>query len=445
MTSEERILQLEKQLDLISSQLDECRRQIDAFKNEPSLSSLKVGPKIVTKENKGFALENFVGLKLIHFVGIIVLVAGISFGVKYAIDQNLINATGRIILAWLAGSLLFILALLLKNKYQTFSAILFSGSMASLYFTSFGACVYYAIIARWVAFILMIGFTLCTVTVAIFYRRQEIALLGMVGAYGIPFLIGSNTPDMLSFFGYILLINGGILLIQFLKNWRLLKRLSMVIAWIIFLSWCISDYTLASYYLAFGIGIAFFSIFLISLLAYAAFRRLPVGLADTVFICLNSLAFYMAALIVYSINFVDYLGPVTLVFLMLHAGLTFTLKLILPQSKNLIRGFLIMTMIWTVMYVPVLWSGLEITLVWVVLAISSFLLGLWQKVRVLRIFSIFLFTLTLLKLILLDGSQFSTASKMFSYLLIGAVLLIISFLYQHYRHIIFGDEKKEGS
>ena len=108
MTSEERILQLEKQLDLISSQLDECRRQIDAFKNEPSLSSLKVGPKIVTKENKGFALENFVGLKLIHFVGIIVLVAGISFGVKYAIDQNLINATGRIILAWLAGSLLFI-------------------------------------------------------------------------------------------------------------------------------------------------------------------------------------------------------------------------------------------------------------------------------------------------------------------------------------------------
>ena len=102
-------------------------------------------------------LENFIGLRLIHFVGIMVLVIGISIGVKYAIDKELISETMRIILAYCAGLLLFILSLRLKKKYQLFSAILFSGSMATLYFTTYAAFVYYNFLPAMVTFLIMYG------------------------------------------------------------------------------------------------------------------------------------------------------------------------------------------------------------------------------------------------------------------------------------------------
>ena len=156
------------------------------------------------------SLENLIGLRLIHLVGIVVLVIGLSLGVKYAIDKNLISEGLRILLAYAAGAVLYLLSLRLKKQYTGFSAILFSGAMASLYFTTFGAFVYYHFLSYTAAFVLMIAFTVYTTFEALRYNRQEIALLGLVGAYGIPFLISPDTghPEML--FLYITIINLGI-------------------------------------------------------------------------------------------------------------------------------------------------------------------------------------------------------------------------------------------
>ena len=150
MTPEEKIRQLQEQLDNLSVQLKAFSKQLEDWRKEipdhPQREPVKSRDINHGHQKSRFVLENFIGLRLIHFVGIIVLVAGISLGVKYAVDQNFISELARIILAWLTGILLFFLAFFLKKKYQTFSAILFSGAMASLYFTSFGAYLYYSFI-----------------------------------------------------------------------------------------------------------------------------------------------------------------------------------------------------------------------------------------------------------------------------------------------------------
>src|SRR5689334_3220854 len=98
-------------------------------------------PRLVNR--RPWPIENFVGLKLIQFIGIVVLVIGLSIGVKYAIDKNLISEFMRIALAYTAGSLLYVLSVRLKSKFLVFSALLFSGGMSSLYFTTYAAYVYY--------------------------------------------------------------------------------------------------------------------------------------------------------------------------------------------------------------------------------------------------------------------------------------------------------------
>lgn len=456
MNPEENIIRLQQELDRLSRQLNVYQQEIEELKKQLPAPGSVSRPEFRYEKTPGlpsrqatagkslFGLENFVGLKLIHFVGIIVLVAGISIGVKYALDQRLISAGMRIVLAYLAGFILFLLSVFLRSRYKTFSAILFSGAMASLYFTSFAAYVYYAFLSQWQAFLLMIVFTIFTVFVAIRYRRQEIALLGMVGAYGIPFLIGKNSGNFFEFFSYIFLINCGILIIHLLQNWKLLKYLAFVFTWTIFIAWCISTYTIQQYHIALGYGLCFFLLFLISSLAYHAIRNQPVDQDDVLIIAANSIALYAAALLVYlKYDHPGYASAITLSFSLFHLFIAVLTRFTLPANTRLINALLLMSIAWFVLYVPVKFSGLTITVIWVISAIVLFVTGLWQRIKLLRIASIFLFAITLIKLLFLDNSNFSTLQKIISYLLVGVVLLVISFLYHRYRQVIFEDDSKK--
>src|ERR1044071_7839229 len=98
MNDEEKIKQLQKQLDELSSQMQQ--QQTSLFDLQKELSRLQgVELKNIqtrTPPARNFRLENFIGLRLIHFVGIIVLIIGLSIGVKYALDRELISEVTRI-------------------------------------------------------------------------------------------------------------------------------------------------------------------------------------------------------------------------------------------------------------------------------------------------------------------------------------------------------------
>jgi uncharacterized membrane protein len=60
----------------------------------------------------------------------------------------------------------------------------------------------------------------------------------------------------------------------------------------------------------------------------------------------------------------------------------------------------------------------------------------------LRFFSIGLFGSTLFKLVLIDSLRFSTIEKIITYISIGVVLLVISFLYQKYKDLLFAKDNQ---
>ena len=57
-----------------------------------------------------------------------------------------------------------------------------------------------------------------------------------------------------------------------------------------------------------------------------------------------------------------------------------------------------------------------------------------------RIAAIVLVALTLLKLFFYDLSSLDTIAKTIVFVVLGVLLLIISFLYTKYRKVIFGDD-----
>ena len=82
---------------------------------------------------------------------------------------------------------------------------------------------------------------------------------------------------------------------------------------------------------------------------------------------------------------------------------------------------------------PILWGLCSFAFMW---------LGMRFKYRPLRIISLSLFTLTLLKLFIFDIRNIPAGGKIAAFFCLGIILLIVSFMYQRLKKIIIDDEKK---
>ena len=179
-------------------------------------------------------LEEFIGKNIISLIGIIITVIGVAIGAKYAIDRDLISPAARIVLGYVFAFLVFGTAVRLKSKYLNFSAVLLSGAMVMMYFLTFFAYSYYNLIPQPAAFLMMLSITAFTVAAAINYNRQVIAHIGLVGAYTVPFLLSNNSGRFDILFGYMTIINFGILIVSVKKFWKPLYYSSFIVSWLIF-------------------------------------------------------------------------------------------------------------------------------------------------------------------------------------------------------------------
>lgn len=392
------------------------------------------------------SLENFIGLRLIHLVGIVVLVIGLSIGVKYAIDQQLISEGARIALAYAAGVLLCLLSWRAKKRYAAFSAILFSGAMASLYFTSYAAYVYYSLMPFAVVFVLMILLTLFTVYQALTYNRQEIAVLGLVGAYGIPFLISSNSGRAELLFTYIALINMAVVFLAFKRSWKGVAILAQGVTWLLLLGWALTRFTAAQKNTAYVFAGFFFLLFSIHALADAFMRKQALQRAQVRQLIASNVLLYVLIAAIHTVLFnrtnYEWLNLGFSLFAALQAALT---HVFLHGATLLKRNFVLMALIFFLVFIANRWEGFTVTLLWLLTAVVLFSVGFSVKAMWLRLSAMVLMGVTLAKLVLLDSLHFSTVQKIIAYLTLGVLLLVVGFFYQRFKEKLFHNEAADAS
>jgi hypothetical protein len=124
-----------------------------------------------------------------------------------------------------------------------------------------------------------------------------------------------------------------------------------------------------------------------------------------------------------------------------------------PVSLNLKISFEIMlytSLIWIACSELINWMDLlkftqsyklGLSILCGVYALLLIVLGIWKKKKHLRIGAMILFSATLLKLFLYDLSYLDTIAKTIVFVTLGILLLIISFLYNKYKHLISGDSE----
>lgn len=185
-------------------------------------------------------IEKFIGENLFNKIGIAVLVIGIGFFLKFAIDKDWINEIGRTFIGFLCGAALIGLAHRMRKSFAAFSSVLVGGGVAVLYFTIAIAFHQYHLIGQTAAFLLAVLVTAFTVFLSVMYDRKELAVIAILGGFGAPFMVSTGAGNLPVFFSWLLILNMGMLVLAYFKKWNLVNVICYVLTLLIFTGWMLS-------------------------------------------------------------------------------------------------------------------------------------------------------------------------------------------------------------
>ena len=247
-------------------------------------------------------IEKFIGENLINKIGIAVLVFGIAFFVKYAIDQDWINRVGRVCIGLLCGLILIFFANRLRKNYHAFSSVLIGGAITIFYFTIALAFHQYHLFDQGPAFAMMVVITIFAVLISILYNRIELGIIATVGGFITPFLVSQGDGNWLVLFSYLTILNVGLIILAYFKRWRIINFIAFLFTQIIYLGWVLmkAGYPGFNYEGVFIFGTVFYILFLLMNVIHHVVRGSQLKAFDFIILLSVNCCYYGAGM--YLIN-----------------------------------------------------------------------------------------------------------------------------------------------
>src|SRR3990167_5912521 len=165
----------------------------------------KYTPALAPEIPKG-DMESYIGRWILGIVGIVAILFGTSFFLKYAFENNLIGPAGRVAMGIIGGVLLIFLGEYLRPRLAKYSFILSGGGLGLLYLSTYGAFWYYDFIGQGTAFGFMSLITLFGVVLAVWVDAIPISAISIFGGFLTPFLLSTGVSYDFGFFMYLAIL-----------------------------------------------------------------------------------------------------------------------------------------------------------------------------------------------------------------------------------------------
>ena len=329
--------------------------------------------------------ERFIGENLFGKIGIVIIIIGVFIGVKYSIQHNLISPAMRLVLGYLMGIGLFVTGAMLKKKYESFSAILVSGAMTIFYFVTFIAYAVFGYFPQSLAFVLMFLFTAFTVLASLSYNQVVIAIIGLVGGYAVPFLLSNNSGQVEILFAYTAIINIGVLILSFYKQWRSLYISALFLTWLLLFSTWVSAYQYDDFVPYFVFNLVTFLTFYVAFIAQKIHRVQELEAVDVLLFLFSSLSFYAMGvwlILDYYPNNRTFVAMFTLLNAVFHFLVGYYFHLKKAPSQALKYLVLVLALSFATLVIPIQFKGTWITIFWIAEAALLFGFGRTKKMPV---------------------------------------------------------------
>lgn len=207
-------------------------------------------------------LETRIGSHWLNRIGIVALLIGVSYFLKYAFENNWIGPAGRVLSGLGAG----LAVVLWSEHFRRAGHLRFSWSLkavgfGSMYLSLWAAFHMYSLIPAWLAFAGMTVVTGAIVYLAWTQDAQVLATFALAGGFATPVLVSTGQNHQLTLFSYITLLDAATLFLVRHKPWRRLLGEAFIGTAILSVGWYGQFYAPAAMAQTLAFGALFFAMF----------------------------------------------------------------------------------------------------------------------------------------------------------------------------------------
>lgn len=381
---------------------------------------------------QGVTIEYAVASNWLLRIGVLILVTGIGFFLKYSIDNGLLGEQARVALTVLTGVGMIVAGVrLVGGQYHLFSQGLLGGGIAVLYFSVFAAHSFYHLLEVYPTFALMIVVTVCAATLAIRLDSMLVAIFAIIGGYCTPMLLATGQVNFVGLFSYMLLLGAGILAINAYKHWHLLNFLSFCFNYLLFFG-SMQHYQLDYFWQVLPFLTGFFMLYATMVFLFCLVNRSQSTLLDLIALIVNAGIFFATA---YDLIETAY-GPIWIALLTValaafYVGHVYYCLARRVADKEMLLSFIGLAAFFVTITLPLLLSKQWITVSWSLQALVMLWMAGKLRSAFLKQVAYLLYGIVLLRFCLVDlPGQYGNAMDQqlpFSQFLFGLLERLISF------------------
>jgi uncharacterized membrane protein len=353
--------------------------------------------------------EFALGSKVFTAVGIVAVLLGVGFFLRYAFENNLISPLTRIIIGVSFGVILSGVAHILKDKYRNYGLALFGAGLGVIYLSFYSAFAFYGLMSATAAFSILSLVTLIGVAFAVTYDSKQLVSFAFLGAFLMPFLL-PLTLNAHAFFIFFIIVNLGVLLIARYKVWPELTAGSLLATSLSLTKWVSAPDLVPLLTTQIYIGIIFFIYFITSLINFIRRENDYKGVDSFLLYAIPTFYFLL------NLPLVDGRGETalfTFVLAIFYFIASVVIRVVLPEvgeTKKFSNALIFISSTFFVLATLIYFQGTSLTLILAVESILMMFMGGLLNTKVTRIAAIMLASFVGFKAAIIDSWGFHDLS-----------------------------------
>jgi uncharacterized membrane protein len=214
------------------------RRTPEGYQDYPSLLAKPLPPPQAIPQRQRDSFEKQLGSQIFNRVGIVLLLIGTAWFLKYAIDQQWIGPTGRVLAGLVAGAAIVLWSERFRQKgFASFSYSLKALGSGVLYLSLWAAFHIYYLLPAPAALGLMILVTAWNAWMSWAQDSELLAAYALAGGFATPILLSGGGNHEAFLFTYLLAIDIATVVLVRLRSWPRLLLGAFPLTVAFFVAW----------------------------------------------------------------------------------------------------------------------------------------------------------------------------------------------------------------
>jgi uncharacterized membrane protein len=425
----------------------------DAYFVSGGSREFNIGNEEIKAPQEEGGLEKEIGLKWLGRAGILLLILGIAFFMKYAFENDWIPEALRVVMGILSGMVLIYLGDSLRQKYASYASLLTGGGIAVLYLSIYSSFAYYHLIDQVPAFGAMMIITAIGSFFAIRYEQASLAVFSILGGFLTPVLLSTGTNNQIGLFSYMTILNLGVLAISFYRNWQKLNLLGLVATLFLYFGWSATYYEPEVLFITEAFLTLWFIIYSVAIVSHNILSKKESDVFDLVLIILNALSYFGISYFLLDKNYGDYIGFFTVLMAMVYFIFAYVSYQANSEDRVLTMFFSGISIIFLTISAPIQFDGIWVTIAWAIEAAILVKAGFMLRSYSLRFFSWILLGIVVVRLLFIDSFEtvplddyMLILNKRFLTFVVGVVSFsAVYYLYSKFKDLVSSEESSAKS